>query len=73
MVRSTGARGAGFGQDEGRVTTVPLSVSVVVGTYNSGPYAAAAIESALAQDHPCCDVVVVDDASTDGTQEVISR
>jgi len=48
------------------------SVSVVVGTYNSGPFARAAIDSALAQDHPRCDVVVVDDASTDGTQEVIA-
>ncbi len=47
------------------------SVSIVVGTYNAGPFAAPAIDSALAQDHPVCDVVVVDDASSDGTPELI--
>jgi glycosyltransferase involved in cell wall biosynthesis len=46
-------------------------VSIVVGTYNAGPFAASAIDSALAQDHPACDVVVVDDASTDGTPELV--
>lgn len=48
-------------------------VSIVIGTYNAEAFAAAAIESALAQDHPACDLVVVDDASTDRTREVIAR
>lgn len=49
------------------------SISIVVGTYNAEPFAAEAIESALAQDHPSCDVVVVDDASTDDTRAEIAR
>jgi len=48
-------------------------VSILVNNYNQGSYVGAAIESALAQDHPECEVIVVDDASTDGSQAVIER
>jgi glycosyltransferase involved in cell wall biosynthesis len=48
-------------------------VSIVIGNYNYGRFVAAAIDSALAQDHPRCEVIVVDDGSSDGSQEVIER
>lgn len=51
---------------------VPL-VSVLVAAYNCAPYVALAIESALAQTERRLEVVVVDDASTDATAEVVRR
>lgn len=42
------------------------SVSIVIPCYNKRAYVAAAIESALAQTAPC-EVIVVDDGSTDGS------
>ncbi len=41
--------------------------------HNARLYVAAAIESVLAQDHPSFELVVVDDASTDGTAEALHR
>lgn len=45
-------------------------VSVIIAAYNCAPYLAGAIESVLGQDGVTVDVVIVDDASTDGTAEV---
>lgn len=47
-----------------------MSVSIIIPCYNKQPYVAAAIQSALAQTFPC-EVIVVDDGSTDGSLEVI--
>src|SRR5689334_21141299 len=46
-------------------------VTVVVPVYNTLPYVADALESALAQTHRELDVVVVDDGSTDGSSGVV--
>ncbi|MCR5876461.1 glycosyltransferase [Phenylobacterium sp. J426] len=46
-------------------------VSIVVINYNYGVFLTRSISSALAQDWPEVQVVVVDDASTDGSQELI--
>lgn len=46
-------------------------VSVVVTSYNQKAYLAEAVESLLAQTRPVDEIVVVDDASTDGSQDVI--
>src|SRR5947209_373303 len=51
----------------------PPLVSVIVNNYNYGPYLARSIEGALAQTWPRTEVIAVDDASTDGSQEIIAR
>ena len=48
------------------------SVSVVVNNYNYGRFLGEAIDSALSQNYPDTEVVVVDDGSTDDSKEVIS-
>ncbi len=45
-------------------------VSTVVTSYNKAPYLAEAIDSALAQDYPHQEILVIDDGSTDHTPEV---
>lgn len=49
----------------------PPLVSIVVNNFNYARFLPQSIDSALAQTHPRTEVVVVDDASTDGSQEVI--
>ena len=48
-------------------------VSVFIPVYNAEPFVAQAIESVLAQTYPHYELIVVNDASTDGTAEVITR
>jgi hypothetical protein len=48
-------------------------VSIVVDNHNYERFLAHAIDSALAQTYPAVEVVVVDDASTDGSRDVIAR
>lgn len=45
-------------------------VSIIIPAFNYERYVARAIESALVQDYPSVEVVVVDDGSTDGTAAV---
>ncbi|HVG44223.1 MAG TPA: glycosyltransferase, partial [Longimicrobium sp.] len=47
-------------------------VSVVIPCYNAADVVAEAIDSALAQRYPAVEVVVADDASTDGSWDVIA-
>jgi glycosyltransferase involved in cell wall biosynthesis len=53
--------------------TEPVRVSVVIPTYNRRDVIVTAIGSALAQDVPGIEVLVVDDGSTDGTAAELSR
>jgi glycosyltransferase involved in cell wall biosynthesis len=43
-------------------------VSVLIASWNAGRYLPATLASALAQTHPRCEIVVVDDGSTDDTE-----
>lgn len=48
-----------------------ITISTIIPTYNGARYLRATIDSVLAQRHPSIEVIVVDDASTDGTVELI--
>jgi glycosyltransferase involved in cell wall biosynthesis len=50
----------------------PIGVSIIVVNYNNERFLAAAIDSALGQDHPFCEVIVVDDCSKDNSRAVIT-
>jgi len=52
------------------VSKFPL-VSIVINNYNYAEYLSEAIESALSQKYDDCEVIVVDDGSTDGSRAII--
>jgi glycosyltransferase involved in cell wall biosynthesis len=56
---------------EADTMTEPWGVSIIVVNYNNERFLAAAIDSALGQDHPLREVIVVDDLSTDNSRGVI--
>jgi glycosyltransferase involved in cell wall biosynthesis len=47
-------------------------VSIIINNHNYARFLAAAIDSALAQDYPSFEVIVVDDGSTDNSRDVIA-
>jgi glycosyltransferase involved in cell wall biosynthesis len=54
------------------IMSEPLGVSIIVVNYNNERFLAAAIDSALAQHHQPCEVIVVDDGSTDNSRAIIA-
>lgn len=48
-------------------------VSIVINNYNYGRFLAQAIDSALAQTYERCEVIVVDDGSTDDSAQICGR
>lgn len=48
-------------------------VSILIPCHNAAQWLAQTLESALAQTHPHCEVIVVDDGSTDTSSEVAAR
>jgi len=54
------------------MSETPL-VSVTVVTYNSGRFIRRCLDSVLEQRHPRLEVVVIDNASTDGTTDILER
>ena len=49
-----------------------MTISVVIPAYNAGEYIARAIDSVLAQTLPPGQIIIVDDDSSDGSQELIA-
>ncbi len=50
-----------------------VMVSVTIVTYNSGRFIKKCLESVLAQKYPDLEVIVVDNASTDGTTDILEQ
>ncbi len=48
---------------------MPPLVSILIPAHDASPWIEATLESALAQTHPACEIIVVDDGSRDDTQE----
>lgn len=48
-------------------------ISIIIDNFNYARYLSQSIESALAQTHPRVEVIVVDDASTDGSRAIIGQ
>jgi glycosyltransferase involved in cell wall biosynthesis len=47
-------------------------VSIIIPAYRAAPWLAATLDSALAQTHPRCEIIVVDDGSPDDTLRIAS-
>lgn len=54
-------------------TTIPRRISVIVPTYNNGGFIAQAVDSVFEQRYDNCEIIVVDDGSTDSTASVLAR
>jgi GT2 family glycosyltransferase len=48
-------------------------VSVTIVTYNSGRFIKRCLESVLAQKYPYCEIIVIDNNSTDGTIDILEQ
>lgn len=48
-------------------------LSIIIPTYNNAQFLSQAIDSVFTQNFPACEIIVVDDGSTDETQSVLTR
>ena len=50
-----------------------MRISLIITSYNQQEYLSEALDSALNQTLPCFEIIVADDASTDGSHELIQQ
>ena len=50
-----------------------MTVSVIIPTYNRSSYLVEAIDSVMSQTYKACEVLVIDDGSSDDTREAVNR
>ena len=50
-----------------------MLVSIVIPTYNARAFLPDALESALAQTYTNCEIIIIDDGSTDGTGDLVAE
>ena len=50
-----------------------MQITAIIPTYNYGKFVGRAVQSALDQTYPLAEILVIDDGSTDNTQEIISQ
>ena len=48
-------------------------VSIIMPSYNTGRFIKETIESVLDQSYPAWELIIVDDCSTDNTDEIVSK
>jgi glycosyltransferase involved in cell wall biosynthesis len=58
--------------NRGQALTLPLEVSVIIPTYNRRAMVREAVASVLAQREVDCELIVIDDGSSDGTAEELA-
>ncbi len=51
----------------------PIKISVIICTFNREKYISEAIDSVLKQTYPNFEIIVIDDASTDNTEQVLTQ
>ena len=66
-------RHGGIAAQEGTAMLGEITVSAIMPTYNAMPYLKHAIDSVLAQTFTDWELIIVDDGSTDGTQQLLAR
>ncbi|RQW12609.1 glycosyltransferase family 2 protein [Paenibacillus rhizophilus] len=64
---------AGSAAAEGAAVGAVPKISVIITTYNRKPFLRQAVESILAQNYPNKEIVVIDDASADGTEVMMEE
>ncbi|MES2470888.1 MAG: glycosyltransferase [Patescibacteria group bacterium] len=50
-----------------------LTVDVIIPTYNTAHYLGYALDSVFSQTHPVTKIIIIDDGSEDGTEQLVSR
>lgn len=55
------------------LSAVGLSVTAIVPSYNHAPFLRQRLDSILNQSYPLVDILILDDASTDGSREIIDE